>query len=252
MKKKIKYAYKIVEKGEGMITIAICDENVKKGKQLERWLKTWFFERRKLYKSYNYLSGKKLLFELQDGLNLDIILMDIMLPGINGSELIDEINIRLPEALIIFITAREEYVYESFRMNPYRFIPQKYMSKMLSLAIEDAVRHIEENEKKCYLLENRKGLERIPIRNIMYIWRKEKYAYLEIEDGRNTKVRKTLKQVYQELEEEDFVWAHRGCICNLNYIMKVQRESILLKNGIQIFITKEKSVELKKLLWVIT
>ena len=95
------------------------------------------------------------------------------------------------------------------------------------------------------MAENQRVLEKIPLKSITYIWHREKYAYIEKSNREHTKVRKTLKQVYNELPEEEFVWVDRGCIVNLAKIQQIAGEGILLTDGTQLGVGRERITELK-------
>jgi DNA-binding LytR/AlgR family response regulator len=64
----------------------------------------------------------------------------------------------------------------------------------------------------------------------MYIQREGKNA--EIYDGNEIKkVRKSLQQVYDELDSEEFIFTDRGCIVNIIHVMQVKDGEAIMKNG---------------------
>lgn len=228
-----------------MIKIAICDDDVKKGKEVEILLDKWMEEKKKCYQKQIFSDSQALLYEIQDGTEFDVLLLDIEMPGLDGMELTYKIKQYLPDALTIFITSHEKYVYESFKVQPFRFIPKKYILRMLSPALQDAVDLFEKCEGKYLYIENQEKVERIPTKSIVYIWHREKYAYVERTNGECTKVRKTLKQLYKELPEEDFLWIDRGCICNLLQISKIDKGDIVLTDGTRHPVSRDRLTEVK-------
>ena len=119
---------------------------------------------------------------------------------------------------------------------------------MLPEALRDAAAYIEKNYHAFYVVENQKGLEKIPLRSIYYIWHRGKYAYLEKGNGETSKVRKTLKQVFLELSSDDFAWIDRGCICNLTKISRLKGDTVYLDNGCSLPVSKDRMTELKEIL----
>ncbi|MGN0335463.1 MAG: LytR/AlgR family response regulator transcription factor [Lachnospiraceae bacterium] len=228
-----------------MIRIAICDDDIDKGKWI--YSKVW-----NLMNSYFcnceiqiFSSSKTLLHEIGDGMCFELLLLDIEMPELDGMKLTEIIKTYLSDVLIIFITSHEKYVYESFKVQPFRFIPKIYIEKMLPLAMKDAMEYIKKSEGKFLCIENNNGLEKIPTRIITYIWHREKYAYIEKTNGEHAKVRKTLKRVYDELPQEDFVWLDRGCICNLIHIGRISRGDVVLIDGTRLQVSKDRLTEVK-------
>jgi len=231
-----------------MIKIAICDDVVEDSKLVYSILDDWMNRNQKYCEKQFFSSSRALLYEIEDGTEFDVLLLDIEMPDLDGIRLTERIKYFLPDALIIFITSHEKYVYESFKVQPFRFIPKKYQARMLPSALRDVVEIFEKCEGKYLYIENQEGMERISVRSITYIWHHEKYAYIERTNGKRAKVRKTLKQVYEELPQEDFVWIDRGCICNLMQISKIDKGDVLLTDGTRHAISRERLTEVKSIL----
>lgn len=231
-----------------MIRIAICDDDIENGKIVYGMLNDWVNSNQKYCEKQFFPSSRDLLYEIEDGAGFDVLLLDIEMPDLDGIVLTEKVKKYLPDALIIFITSHEKYVYESFKVQPFRFIPKKFQEQMLPSALKDAVEVFEKCEGKYLYVENQEGMEKITVRSITYIWHREKYAYIERTNGKRAKVRKTLKQVFEELPKEDFVWIDRGCICNLMQISKIDRGDVLLTDGTRHAISRERLTEVKSIL----
>lgn len=231
-----------------MIRLAVCDDDVEKGKIIDTMLAAWLDKHQYIYEKQLFSNSRGLLYEIQDGTDFDVLLLDIEMPGLDGIELTEQIKVFLPDVLIIFVTSYEKYVYESFKVQPFRFIPKKFIEQMLPLALKDAMDLLKKCKGKYLFVENQEGMEKIPTRSITYIWHKEKYAYIEKTNGSRAKVRKTLKQVYEELPAEDFVWIDRGCICNLMQISRISNGDVLLTDGIRLQVSRDRLTEVKTVL----
>lgn len=236
-----------------MVYIAICDDDAKEAERVGRLVEKCCRKREMVCKRETFHDSSALFYEVEEGTHYDILLLDIEMPGLNGIELTNRIKRHLPDAITIFVTSYEQYVYKSFEVQPYRFIPKRDAGEMLPEAVESALGLAAEREGKFYIAENQRQLEKIPLKNITHIWHLEKYAYIEKSNGDHTKVRKTLKQVYKELPKDDFAWVDRGCIVNLAQIQKIVGDNIILADGMQLGAGRERIAELKNRLreyWV--
>lgn len=231
-----------------MINIAICDEDVTMGETVASYVERFLSEEKEVCEQRVFVNTCALIYEIEDGANYDLLLLNMDMSKTSGIGLMERIKENLPEAVVIIIISHEKYVYEAIKIQPFRLIPKKYLEQMIFLALRDAMGMLKKREKEYYFVENQKGIEKIPIRSITYIWHREKYTYIEKTDDTMTKVRKTLKQIYMELPQADFVWIDRGCICNLLQIDRINGGDVILTDGTRLQISRNRLTEVKKIL----
>ena len=58
-------------------------------------------------------------------------------------------------------------------------------------------------------------------------------------------MRKSLQQVYAELNAEEFIYIDRGCIVNIIHIMQIKDGMAFLKNGMSLPISRAHLQEVK-------
>lgn len=178
-----------------------------------------------------YTDSAGLLADIaDDGFFFDLILLDIEMPGKSGMELAGLIRPFLPDVRIIFITSHIEYAVDAFELSIFRYVPKNDIKRRLSAAITDAVKLILLEDGKTYTIQNGSRLEKIPYRDIFAIMRDGKYAKFSTSGG-ESRVRKSLQQVYGELDAEEFIYIDRGCIVNLIHVMQIADGCAVLKNG---------------------
>ena len=228
-----------------MIHIAICDDDRKYAKEIELMVEECCSKTGNMYHSEIFERSMKLIEEMEKRKYFDIFLLDIKMPKIGGMELAAKIRDLSPQAIIIFISSYEKYVFQSFKVQPYRFIPKKRMTDMLPDAIKDALELAKKQQEEFYVVENQNVLERISLSNILYIWHQGKYAYIEKADGDSIKVRKSLKQIFMELPAKDFVWADRGRIVGSMQIDRIEGNEIILKDKKRISVSQDRITDVK-------
>ena len=192
-----------------------------------------------------YQSSKALWYEIEDGQAFDLLFLDIEMQELNGFELAAKIQETAPDILIIFVSAYESYVYKSFEFRPFRFIPKQQMESMITQALEAAFREIVSRTSEGYIAENQQGIEKIPFRKIVYIWREGKYLYIEKTDATRCKVRSSLKKISEKLPEDEFVWVDRGYLCNLYHVKQIKDNQMVLSTGQQLYIGERRLAQLK-------
>ena len=152
------------------------------------------------------------------------------MPGTDGMEMAEKIRPYLPDVKIIFITSHIEYAIDAYELSVFRYVPKNDLDRRLPAAILDAVKLLELEADRVYTIRTNSRLERIPYKSIYYIERDGKNAAIVTAAG-VSKVRRTLAQIHEELDAEEFIYIDRGCIVNLIHIAQVKGNTAVLKDG---------------------
>lgn len=229
-----------------MIKIGLCDDEPKILEVIKRQVESCLNKIQLQYRIYDFDNSKALWYEIEDGAFFDIILLDIEMPGLDGMKLAKRIHDYLPEALLIFVSAHRKYVFDSFKLDVFRFIPKDQIDNRLDEAVLDAVHKIQQNESSCYIVQNRTGIAKIPLSSIVKITRDGKNIVIVTEKGEEYYMRKSLAEALADLPSTDFDMVVRGTICNLAQIIRIDEDGILLKNGERLPLVRGKVLELKE------
>ena len=108
-----------------------------------------------------------------------------------------------------------------------------------------AARLIELEAGQEYTIQTVNRMEKIPFKDIFYVQRDGKNASIVSSAG-TAKVRKSLQQVFDELNTPEFIFIDRGCIVNIIQIMKISGGMAVLKNGEQLPISRSHLQEVKQ------
>ena len=167
------------------------------------------------------------------------------MPGISGMEIPRQIQNFLPNVRIIFVTSHTEYAIDAFELSIFRYVPKSNLEAKLTAAVTDAAKLIELEAGQEYIIQTANRMEKIPYRDIFYIQRDGKNACIVSSTG-ISKVRKSLQQVYQELNAPEFLFTDRGCIVNIIHIMKISGSTVILKNREQLPVSRSHLQEVKQ------
>ena len=193
-----------------------------------------------------YTQSRNLLYDItDDGFFYDLILLDIEMPGIGGMEIPQQLKGFLPNVRIIFVTSHTEYAIDAFELSIFRYVQKNNLEVKLPAAVIDAAKLIELEAGQDYTIQTANRMEKIPYKDIFYIQRDGKNASIVSSAG-TSKVRKSLQQVFEELDAPEFIFVDRGYIVNILQIMKISGSTAILKNGEPLPISRSHLQEVKQ------
>lgn len=215
-----------------LVRIAICDDEKEAVALHEEIIKDSLQSCGIGYDITTYTYSSNLLSDIaEDGFFYDLLLLDIEMPGVTGMELSKKIKPFLPNMKVIFITSHMEYVIDAFELSIFRYVPKNDLEKRLKTAVADAAKLIELEAGKEYVIQAAGRMEKIPYKDIFYIQRDGGKNSAIYSNAGMSKVRKSLQQVFEELDAPEFIFIDRGYIVNIIQIMKVADGMAFLKNG---------------------
>lgn len=229
-----------------MIKVAICDDEEKAVALHEQIVRKCLQSEGVGYEITTYTQSRNLLYDItDDGFFYDLILLDIEMPGISGMEIPQQLKGFLPNVRIIFVTSHTEYAIDAFELSIFRYVPKNNLEVKLAAAVTDAAKLIELEAGQEYTIQTASRMEKIPYKDIFYIQRDGKNASIISSVG-IAKVRKSLQQVFEELNTPEFIFIDRGYIVNIIQIMKISDSTAILKNGEQLPISRSHLQEVKQ------
>ncbi|MDE7423417.1 MAG: LytTR family DNA-binding domain-containing protein [Lachnospiraceae bacterium] len=174
-----------------------------------------------------------------------IVLLDMEMPDISGLEVARQIREADSDIILIFISAYEQYVFDSIQYKPFRYIRKERMEQELPSALKAAYSCVEQNWNKFIIVKTDKGEVRIKRSDIMYYETEARKIRLYMNTGNSFFVGKTIKGFYEELCDKDFIRIHSGCVVNTKYINEYSLNEIILDNGKHLVVSRTRIKEVK-------
>lgn len=157
--------------------------------------------------------------EFQDGMEvlrfaerLEILLLDIEMPGIDGIEVKNRYGFMDSNVLIIFVTRHRERMREAFGHNVVAFVEKKYMKRDLPVKLASALRKV----ARFVILDG--GIDS---RDVVYIHTERIYCKVLLADGCERILRIPMRELESELADVGFVRVHRSYLVNMQYVDEV-------------------------------
>ena len=175
----------------------------------------------------------------------DLVLLDIEMPGTGGYDLALVLKKQYEVCEIVFITEHMELVLEAFRFKPAAFVPKGQLAAELHRALK---RILEKERENPVFVTRKKNRERIvELNQVMYL----KYIYdhevqFKLKDGSCFSETGSMKQFEAELAPKGFLRIYSNCMVNVLYIVRIEREAVILANGEQLAVARERREGVRK------
>lgn len=175
-----------------------------------------------------FLSGEELLAAMETE-EPDVVFLDIDMPGMSGLEVADCMNQQGKKCLLVFITAHDEFVYDSFKFHPFAFVRKNYMEKELPEVLADCEGEMSTKEKRFHF-RSEGGDFFVPLSDLYYFEAEGNYLCVYLKDE-NYRIRSTMTMVENTLRGDGFIRIHKGFLVNQEHIKTMMAEEILMENG---------------------
>ncbi|MBD5137607.1 MAG: response regulator transcription factor [Lachnospiraceae bacterium] len=159
----------------------------------------------------------------------DVVFLDIDIPEKSGIEIADELRKRYEGIDIIFLTNREDLVFQSIHYLPFRFIRKSKLDLELKEAVDSYIKYY--IDKKVMYTFEIMG-EKVPVFLSEIIYMESEKHYIKIHNKREVLfVRGNIGDLEKKLNMYKFIRIQRSFLVNLRHITKVTGKSVLMSNG---------------------
>lgn len=210
--------------------IAVCDDDGQELARITSFLEAYRLDRKASLIFKTFPSATELLSTMSSS-DYDIVLLDILMPGMTGMEAAYEIRGFDTEVKIVFLTSSPEFAVESYAVKSYDYI-LKPVTKDKLFSILDAVIAEDQNPLEGLTVKTQSGLTRILFSKLAFVEVINKKLYFNMADGSVREVASPLAEFEDQLlSRPEFVKVHRSYIVNLWQVGELGAKEIITHAG---------------------
>lgn len=179
-----------------------------------------------------------------------LLFLDIKTPDADGIDFAQKLRDENNDADIIFISSKEERVFDTFRVRPFAFVRK---SNFLGDITEVLTRYLNEKRENreenvfSFLCHGTRVNE--PLKDILYIEGKGNSQMIHFKDKERMplEISSRMETLEEKLEPYSFLRVHKGYLVNFFYIKAIDSDNTLkLSDGEIIPVSRRKLSEVKK------
>jgi two-component system response regulator AlgR len=159
----------------------------------------------------------------------DVVLLDVQMPGLNGTALAAELQGRADAPAVVFVTAHPEHAVTAFELDAADYLTKPVRRERLQAALNRAAdrlktRALSEDDSPVLVVNDRGRVTRVPVHEVLYL--KAELKYVTLRTAEHTYV---LDDSLAELEErlgERFLRIHRNALVARRAVRALERRSV--------------------------
>ena len=203
----------------------MCDDSVEDVKNIKE-----------IIESYNkpnievdvFNNPMELLDKIQE-YRYDAFFLDIDMPEMTGLQISSKIREVDVYSEIIFITVREELVFESLTFKPFSFVRKRYLKEELDKALNALFKVLDTNN----ICIDENGYK-IPIGEVRYIESENHRLKIFTSNNNFFYISGRISEMEKKLKVYNYIRVHSGFLVNMKYIMKYRQDYVMLYCGTDI------------------
>ena len=230
-----------------MLKIAILDDDKTALMISTSAVEAFLKEKNAEYRLFSFSNPLNFLASAKEE-KFDLSFLDIDMPEMNGLSVADELTQISKYGQIIFLSQREDLVFECLKFHPFGFIRKSKLIDDFSLMMTQFFQTIsnnESNEAKIDFFDKTKTYS-FKIKDIVYIEGDRNYQKVVLKDKSSQNVRVSLGTLEDKLREYGFLRIHKGYLLNYLYIRSIESEEVYLTTGTSLPMAKKRKDEIMK------
>ena len=192
------------------------------------------------------------LFEDGDALILahsqnpfDIILLDIVMPMLNGIDAAKELREKDKNVKIVFLTSSAEFALDSYTVKASNYLLKPLEPTQFFTCLDELIFDIK-SVSKCIIVKGLDAVYKIPLSNIEHVESQSKHIIFYTSDNKTIESTDPL-YTYENilLFEDGFFKCHRSYIINIHHVDSFSPSEVIMQSGCRIPISRshQKSFE---------
>lgn len=204
------------------LVIGICEDEACVHDMIKKSLEKYAKTRGIHFETVDFYSGEQLLVSDRE---LDMLFLDIAMPGMDGLEVARELNRRGVSYKVVLLTGKTEFLKEGYKVRAFRFVTKPIAEEELFEALDEArVCTPDREEITVYR-------DRIPYRvqqkDILYIASDNNQTIICTKSC-SYRSEKSLKEWAAQMDVRVFVQCHRSYLVNLSKIDRMEKDVMYL------------------------
>lgn len=166
-----------------------------------------------------------------DSREYDLLLLDVLMPGVSGMQAAREIRERNSRTEIVFLTSSPEYAVESYSVRAHYYLLKPVTEEKLFPILDRLMTDLKKTRDALHI-KTQSSVFNLPYEKIEYLEVNAKKLYFYLTDGGKREVSGNLNDFERLLQKKTgFIKVHRSYIVNLQWVQELRQGEIVTVTG---------------------
>lgn len=217
-------------RGLRMLKIIACDDDVAFLDRLHRMIDRWSSETGTAVDVALVTRGEDLLAR-HAASRADIILLDMIMPLVNGMDTARELRQADTAVRLVFLTSSPEFALESYEVRAFDYLLKPVAYERLAQLL-DELSSMRPPATDELVIKTSFGYHALRLSDIEYAEARNKHVVFHLRDGRDIEALESFRSVEDRLAQNaTFFKCHRSYQVNLRNIDHFDRTDIVMRSG---------------------
>ena len=210
--------------------IAICDDDKRELLQIVTLVESFRHERKAELTYTSFQNATDLLVSMESG-DYDLLLLDVLMPGVNGMQAAREIREHNSRTEIVFLTSSPEYAVESYSVRAHHYLLKPATEDKLFPVLDRLLDNFKKPEDALRIRMQSRVFS-LPYSKMEYVEVNAKTLFFYLTDGGVRDVPGSLADYEQVLlKRPGFMKVHRSYLVNLQWVQELRQGELLTVGG---------------------
>ena len=225
--------------------IAVCDDDIKELNRLSKLLNDYREKTKACFTFLTYSDGIALLEDVRTGV-FDFMLLDVMMPLVNGMEIAHEVRAFNGNIKIAFLTSSPEFAVESYSVEAFAYLLKPATADNL-FPVLDRLFRLAQKPEDGLSVKFHNGVANIPFFKLAYVEVMNRMLCFHLTDGSVRELIASLSD-YEGLllKRPEFIRVHRAFIVNLWQVQELRSADILTYTGSVVPVSRRLHAQVRK------
>jgi len=213
--------------------IAICDDDALELEKIKNIVHEFIHSKQDEYEITleTFTNGPELLNFINHNPPLDLIVLDIIMPVMNGIDVASEIRKMNDDCKIIFLTSSPEFAVNSYKVNAFCYLLKPFQKQELLTLLDRALISVQDEQSKSVVIKGKEGMFRIQLHIIEYVESLNHTLNFHLRGGETNLCYAKMEEFREYLITDGrFIQCHQSFIVNMSRIVQITSKYFVLQD----------------------
>lgn len=227
-----------------MLNFVFCDDNRLQIEILEEFFKEFNRQHKEKIRTRHYFSGERLLSNVKNVNEVDVFILDLIMPGLNGIQVAERLRARGYKGKLVFLTATMDFVLDAFSVQAYDYVLKPVDFPTLTMKVEKVQRELEEAPEHKVIVHTKEGKRSVLLRDVLFIHLEGRTPFYRLTDGTEIEGgpgRSSFREMVADfLESGIFALCGAGVAVNLTHVRSFLNATVIFDDESELVCTRSK------------